>query len=1030
MRLAYHPSPMRRALTFSLVVLAGCTALAGSGDTAPPQGMRDHTPRVHALVGGRLVLAPGRVVDAGVLVLRDGVIEAAGAGVAVPPDAKIWDLKGRTVYPGFIDAYASWPPEAKGKGDGQGGRKKRRKQEPKEEKPVEALPSGGARHWNPNVTPDLRVDERYVPDAEADRPWRGQGVTARLLAPPRGVLRGTSVLAGTGEGDAGRRLLKPQVALHASLAPDPQRAEGYPTSGMGAIALLRQAFYDADWYARAWEAYAKGRGVPRPEANASLEALQRWLAGRLPVMFDCADELAVLRARRIAQEFGLDAMARGSGREYRRLDAVKAAGLPLVLPLDFPEAPDVQTPEAALEVSLKELMHWDLAPENPGRLDRAGIRIAFTGEGLEKPEDFLPALRRAVARGLDRDSALKALTVTPAALFGVSDRLGTLAPGKAADLVVADGDLFDPEGKARVLETWVDGRRYETDPWQGFDPRGTWELAAGDQAASLILEGEPGKLSGRVEKDGHPTPLQQATVDAGRLALLVDGKALGREGILRLGAPLAPDALAGDGVGADGKAFPWRAARKGAAPEKEKAEEAPRAARYPVNFPLGAFGLAGPPPQPEAVLFRNATVWTCGPQGILEGASVLVKAGRIAAVGRDLEAPAGARVVDATGRHLTPGVVDCHSHIAIAGEVNEMGQAVTAEVRIGDVLEGDGVAIYRELAGGVTTASLLHGSANPIGGQNQVIKLRWGALPEDLKFAGAPAGIKFALGENPKQSNWDRHDRYPQTRMGVEQVFRDTFQAARDYRKAWEAWRVAPSGLPPRRDLGLEAVGEILDGTRLIHCHAYRQDEMLALMRVCEDFGVRIGTFQHVLEGYKVAEAMHRHGAGGSTFSDWWAFKVEVYDAIPHNGALMAEAGIPVSFNSDSPELARRLNTEAAKAVKYGGVSPEEALKFVTANPARQLGILGSVGTLEPGKDADLALWSGPPLSAFSACEQTWIDGRQYFDRAEDLARRPELEAMREALIQRVLASGKPGGKRKGGKREPEKEVQCCHEDE
>jgi imidazolonepropionase-like amidohydrolase len=1017
-----------------LGILLACAALADSADTAPPRGLRDHTPQVHALVGARLVVSPGRVVESGVLILRDGVIEAAGAGVTVPPDAEVRDLKGRTVYPGFIDAYASWPPEAgkKAGGEGKGG-KKRRKKEPKEEKPAEA-PPGGARHWNPNVTPDLRVDARYAPDEEADRPWRSQGVTARLLAPPRGVLRGTSVLVGTGEGDVGRLVLTPQVAMHASLDPDPQRSEGYPSSAMGAIALLRQACCDADWYGRAWEAYARGKGVPRPEANAPLEALQRWLAGRLPVLFDCSDELGVLRAQRIAQEFALNAIVRGSGREYRRLDAVKAAGLPLVLPLVFPGAPDVRTPEAALGVSLKELMHWDLAPENPGRLDRSGVRIAFTGEGLDRPEDFLPALRKAVARGLDKEAALKALTVTPAALFGVSDRLGTLEPGKAAHLVVADGDLFDPKGKARVLETWVDGRRYEADPWQGGDPRGVWELASADPAvaASLVLEGEPGKLSGRVERDGLVTPLRQVAVDAGRLAFLVDGKALGLEGAVRMGAPLAGEVLDGEGVRADGHRFSWRAVRKGPPIEEKdekegKADAPPREAMYPVNFPLGAFGLEAPPPQPEALLFRNATVWTCGPQGILEGASVLVKAGRIVAVGRDLDVPPGALIVDATGKHLTPGVIDCHSHIAIAGNVNEAGQAVTAEVRIGDVLDGDGIAIYRELAGGVTTANLLHGSANPIGGQNQVIKLRWGALPEALKFAGAPAGIKFALGENPKQSNWDRHDRYPQTRMGVEEIIRDTFQAARDYRKSW---RVAPSGLPPRRDLTLEAVGEILDGKRLIHCHAYRQDEMLALMRLCEDFGVRIGTFQHVLEGYKIAEAMHRHGVGGSSFSDWWAYKIEVYDAIPTNGALLQEAGVLVSFNSDSPELARRLNTEAAKAVKYGGVSPEEALKFVTSNPARQLGILGSVGTLEPGKDADLALWSGPPLSTFSVCEQTWIDGRRMFDRTEDLARRSGLEAMREALIQRVLASEGSDGKKKGGKPEPEREVQCCHDDD
>jgi len=433
-------------------------------------------------------------------------------------------------------------------------------------------------------------------------------------------------------------------------------------------------------------------------------------------------------------------------------------------------------------------------------------------------------------------------------------------------------------------------------------------------------------------------------------------------------------------------------------------------ASYPVNYPLGAFGREASPHQPIHVMLRNATVWTCGPAGTLTGASVLFTQGKIRAVGTDLDAPEGTVIIDAGNMHITPGIVDCHSHMATDGGINEGTQAITAEVRIGDFIDSRDIAIYRQLAGGVTTANILHGSANPIGGQNQVIKLRWSALPEQLKFTEAPAGIKFALGENVKQSNWgdDHTTRYPQTRMGVEQLIRDAFQAARDYRKHWDRWQRNREGLPPRVDLELETLAEVVEGKRWIHCHSYRQDEILALLRTLEDFGVTVGTLQHVLEGYKVADQLARHGATASAFSDWWAYKFEVYDAIPYNGALMFRAGVNVSFNSDSRELARHLNQEAAKATKYGGVPADEALRFVTLNPARQLRIDTYVGSLEPGKHADLAVWNGPPLSNYSRCEQTWVDGRKYFDRNEDLQQRSVAREMHAALVQKILASDDP----------------------
>jgi len=388
-------------------------------------------------------------------------------------------------------------------------------------------------------------------------------------------------------------------------------------------------------------------------------------------------------------------------------------------------------------------------------------------------------------------------------------------------------------------------------------------------------------------------------------------------------------------------------------------------------------------------------------------------------VGRDVVAPAGSAAslvtIDAQGRSVTPGLIDAHSHTAIDGGVNEGGHNVTAEVRIGDVVNPFAPAIYRELAGGLTAANVLHGSANAIGGQSEVLKLKYGEGPDGLAFRDAPPGIKFALGENPKRSNFQSGTpRYPQTRMGVSALIRERFSAARDYRRKQKEFEAAKkrgeNPVPVRPDLQLEAVAEVLEGRRFIHAHSYVKQEVLDLIRTCEEYGVKIGTLQHILEGYKVADEIAAHGAGASTFSDWWAYKFEVYDAIPYNGALMRERGVLVSFNSDSDELARRLNVEAAKAVKYGGVPREEALKFVTANSAKQLKVDGRIGSLEPGKDGDFVVWSGDTLDPTSHADETWIEGKKYFDRAEDLKARAVLGAEKAGLIVKARLAAAHGG--------------------
>ncbi len=432
---------------------------------------------------------------------------------------------------------------------------------------------------------------------------------------------------------------------------------------------------------------------------------------------------------------------------------------------------------------------------------------------------------------------------------------------------------------------------------------------------------------------------------------------------------------------------------------------------YLVYVPLPAHAATAPD-TPAVILIQNATVLTVS-HGTIEHGSILIKDGKIAEVGLSIKPPKDAQIIDANGQYVMPGIIDCHSHIAVDGSVNEGSVSVSSMANIAEVLDPDDIDIYRDLAGGVTTSNILHGSANSIGGQTVVIKLRWSQPAARLPFEGALPGIKFALGENPKRSNFSipgQPKRYPATRMGVEETIRGAFVEARDYKKAWDDYkkRVAAGEknlIPPRRDLRLDPLVEVLEGRRYVHSHCYREDEILMLLRVAKEFGFKVRTFQHVLEGYKVADEIAAAGTGASTFSDWWAYKVEAYDAIPYNAAIMTRRGVVVSINSDDAEEATHLNQEAAKAMRYGGLSHDEALKLVTLNPAIQLGIDKRVGSIDVGKDADLVIYNHDPLSAYAVVQKTLIDGRVYFDRQRDIAGRPEREKEKKALLEKEKKS-------------------------
>jgi len=977
---------MRLLAVSLLALLTGLTQAQQLSEI--PQGLRDATPRWHALTGARLVLAPGQVIEDGTLVMKDGVIVAIGANLKPPAGARIWQLTGHTVYAGFIDAASNL-------GQGRIDTASRAK----------GLTPG--QRW---VRSEFRQAAALEIKPEDLRAAREQGFTTALSLPPPGaVFRGQSALISLRDGaDARSLVLTPDVAQH--LAHEYQGfdfeaggrggAINYPTSLMGSIALQRQTLLNARWAA------GSAPTGERREFNASLAALASALAGKQAVVHEALDEEDLLRIASLRDEFGLKLIALGTGFEYRKAAQLKTLGLPVILPLAYPAAPEVEQPESALDVPLHQLQHWERAPGNAAALQAAGVEFALSTQGVKDlKKDFWPRLRQAVQRGLAPDAALAALTTTPARLLN-QPRLGRLAPGQIADVIVASGDLFSSE-QAEVEIAFVDGQPLPTEAWERFDSRGRWTVQpAGGTEQNWQIAGTRAKPT--LQVDGKACELQQR----GRELLLrwpcEGGTSLRLEG--------RRSTLAGALTLADGRTQAWTATR--VAPFEPPLPKPPVASTpSPATFPAGAFGRAAIPDRPAAVLVRNATVWTSAAAGNLPATDLLVRDGRIAAIGPGLAAPAGAVVIDATGKHLTPGLVDAHSHTAINRGINEFAHSVTAEVRVGDVVDATDISLYRQLAGGVTSANLLHGSANAIGGQNQVIKLRWGQDAEALKFEGAPPGIKFALGENVKRANFPANEgdaRYPATRMGVEQVMRDALLAAQRYR---EQRKADPN---TRRDLQMDTLVELLEKKRVIHIHSYRADEILMFIALAKDFGLDVATFQHVLEAYKVAPEIASIGAGASGFSDWWGYKVEVQDAIPYNGAMTAKAGVLTSFNSDSDELARRLNTEAAKALRYGGnawgMTEADALKFVTINPARQLRVDKRVGSLEVGKDADFVIWSANPLSSAAKAEQTWIDGRRYFDLAEDaqLRERDRMERARLvalALPERSKAVAPPEGR-------------------
>ena len=967
---------LRKTLV-TIALLAAICVHATTELLAP--GFRPVPNDVHALVGATVYVKPGQVISNATIILRAGKIEKVGPNAAVPPDARVWNLKGMNIYAGFIDPYLTWSatgsPDPSGKKDrndltagikffGVAGAER----DPGNPGPGSELPA---------ITPERRTAKTFAPDAKNLESLRELGFTTANVVPDKGIIRGTSVFVALGETDPNRAIIRSDVWQNVGFE-EGIREDAYPESLMGVIAAVRQTFFDAQ------HALVARNENPR-EFNPALDALAPAVKKQMRVAFEPRSALMVDRAARVAREIGLDFCIVSSGQEWRRPDLAKAVAAPFIVPLNFPEAPKLPDDDDWTQVSLDQLRAWDWAPENAALLRKQHVEVALTTFGLEDKKAFRKNLKLALQRGLTESDALAALTTVPAKLCGLDQQLGTIEPGKLANLTIVNGKgYFDADSK--VQSVWIDGRFYRTD-FEEPKPEAKKEEKKPDET-----------------KPTPTTPAKPAVVEPEKSP--------------------APEHTDLERAGTKPKKAPET---ESANSDKTKSKNGKKAELMKQRIARSPLEGRGPIATPPAIIITHATVWTCGERGVLEDTDLLIDHGKIKAVGKGMTARSDLSgsplVIDGTGLHVTPGLIDCHNHSMILGDVNEGTIPSTAMVRIGDVVNSETANIYEQLGGGLTVCNLLHGSANPIGGQNCVIKLREGASPEDLKFAAAPPGIKFALGENVKQSNWGEKykTRFPQTRMGVETFIANRFIAAQRYLKEWDDYKntgtdgppknkTENTKAPPRRDLELEAIGEILQGKRWIHCHSYRQDEILMLLRLMQSFNVQIGTFQHVLEGYKIAEELAAGKVGGSTFADWWAYKFEVYDAIPYNGSLMHDRGVVVSFNSDSSDLARHLNLEAAKAVKFGGTSEAEALKFVTINPAKQLRIDKYVGSLEPGKDADFAIWTKNPLDSSSVCLQTWIDGKKYFDRDQSKQRFEALQKERQALIDKAKKAGKGEG--------------------
>ncbi len=968
------------------IVYGLCTVNAQ--DYYPQTGIKDKRTETYAFTNATLHVDYKAVIEKATLVITDGIITASGTNIAAPKNAIVIDINGAHIYPSFIELYSDYglPEVTKTKKEGFA--------------PQYETNKKGAFGWNQAIKTEQEAYTEFSPNDDKAKALREVGFGTVLTHFKDGIARGSAAMVLLGNEPANKLIVAPAAAAFYSFDKGAS-TQAYPGSLMGAIALLRQTYYDAQWYAT-----QQGK----VDKNISLEKWSELQS--LPSFFEANDVLNILRADKTGDEFGIQYIIKGNGTEYQKPEEIKAANAKLLIPLNFPKPYDVEDPLDAFNVSLADMKHWEIAPANAYLLYQQKIDFAFTSAGMEKVSDVIAHLQKTVQYGLPKEDALKALTYNPANFVNQYNKTGSLEKGKIANFFIATDDIF--EKKTKLVQNWVRGKQHILNDWDFKDIRGNYELSLSDKKYKVAIEGD--LLEPKLKLALTDTP----KIDVGfsrkqnLVSLQFSLEKDSSNNLIRLSGTVENNIWKGKGQLPDGSWHNWEMKYVSALEKKEEKKIDTTAVSYgKIIYPFIAYGYDEKPRRQENVLFKNATVWTNEQEGILQQTDVLISNGKIAAVGKNIDGK-GATVIDAANKHLTSGIIDEHSHIAISRGVNEATKSSSAEVRIGDVINSEDVNIYRQLAGGVTAAQLLHGSANAIGGQSALIKLRWGFSPEKMKIENTDGFIKFALGENVKQANWGDFNsiRFPQTRMGVEQVYVDHFTRAKEYGNPspiLPKGKGAANAPAVRRDLELETLVEILNKKRFITCHSYVQSEINMLMHVADSFGFKVNTFTHILEGYKVADKMKNHGVHASTFADWWAYKFEVVDAIPHNAGILEKSGVNTAINSDDAEMGRRLNQEAAKSIKYAGMSEEEAWKMVTLNPAKMLHLDNRMGSIKAGKDADVVLWNNNPLSIYAKPEMTFVDGYRFFDAEKDIQLRNQIAAERNRLIQKMLEAKKGG---------------------
>lgn len=927
-------------LLLSLLFVAQ-TGLAQDQIKTPANGVADEIHSTTAFVNASIQVDPDHIIHNATLIVRGSKIVSVGsdAFVSIPENCEVIDLKDKWIFPSFIDLNSNY-----------GIPKAENKKTPS--RPLMESKTAFKSHWNEAIHPEYNAADHFKIENDKAKTLRSAGFGLVLSHQKNGIARGTSVLALLNNE---RPIVNDKTATHYSFSKGNSKQD-YPSSMMGSIALLRQMFTDFDWYR-----------FHKEDVDLSMEALKS--THRLPMFFESRDYQESIRALKLAKESGRTFIVVGGDDSYKNAKELSLYTDRIVIPIKAKKAIKLDQVIDLNDISVQNLQDWKYSPFNPSIMYGQNFSLAFTFQGHSGSKDFFASIRKSIEHGLPRNIAIAALTQNPAKWLNLKG-YGNLNAGSEANFFISDKDVFTD--KASVLQHWVAGKNHQIHNLNIPSLAGSYEMVLEGDTLQLDIEGNFMEAKAKLEDKNV-----KISWDENGLRLTQNDRyfygnytEMGFEGY----------------VNEFGTSKKWSARLI----EEKVGELASLSTKDIPEPPKKAFAYAS---GTNDFLIKNCTVWTCEEDGIVPNLDVLVRDGKIAQIGENLSS-SGIQTIDGSGMHLTPGLIDEHSHIAIKRGVNESGQSITSEVRIQDVVNADDINIYRQAAGGTTTSHLLHGSANPIGGQTALIKMKYGKSFSDLLFPTDHRFIKFALGENVKQSNWgdSKTTRFPQTRMGVEQVFVDGFTRAKKYKELRKADKIAI-------DWELEALNEILESKRFITCHSYQQGEINMLMHVADSFGFRVNTFTHILEGYKVADKMKEHGVAASTFSDWWAYKFEVNDAIPFNAALLNEMGVLTGINSDDVEMGRRLNQEAAKAVKYGGVSEEDALKMVTINPGKMLHIDSKVGSIKEGKDADLVLWTGNPLSNYSKVHSTWIDGEVYFSQELDLLERKRVQQEKDELI-------------------------------